>query len=188
MNDFAAALLAGGYSRRMGTDKAFLPWQGRPLWEHQLEKLWAIQPSRLMLSCRPGQEFPNISSITRVYDEQEGCGPLAGITSCLRVCTAPLLIVLGIDLPLLPVEFLRSLTIESMPACGAVVQLEEWFEPLAAVYSRGMLPMAEEHLAAGRLSLQDLIRSGIEHGLMRKVCLPVEASWFTNWNSPGDLP
>jgi molybdopterin-guanine dinucleotide biosynthesis protein A len=188
MNDFAAALLAGGHSRRMGTDKAFLPWRGRPLWEQQLEKLRSLAPSRLLLSCRPEQNFPELSDIIRVHDEQENSGPLAGIAACLRACAVPRLLVLGIDLPLLPVEFLHTLANESTADCGAIAQSAEWYEPLAAVYPRALLPLAEEHLAAGRLSLQDFIRSGTVQGLMRCVPLPVEASWFTNWNGPGDLP
>jgi molybdopterin-guanine dinucleotide biosynthesis protein A len=187
MNDFAAALLAGGRSRRMGTDKAFLPWQGRPLWEHQLEKLQTLAPSQLLLSCRAEQAFPELQGVTRVHDEQENSGPLAGITACLRVCNTPRLVVLGIDLPLLPAEFLQALTNESTAECGAVVQIKEWFEPLAAVYPRALRPLAEEHLATGRLALQDFIRSGIARGCMRCVPLPVEPSWFTNWNAPHDL-
>ena len=188
MSDIAAALLAGGQSRRMGTDKAFLPWQGRPLWELQLEKLRELRPSQLLLSCRPQQNFPDLADVTRVHDGHENCGPLGGIAACLQACDAPQLVVLGIDLPRLPVEFLQSLTNESTPACGAVIQLEEWFEPLAAVYPRELLPLANEHLTAGKLSLQDFIRRGMEPGLMRCVPMKVEPSWFTNWNSPGDIP
>lgn len=187
MSDFAAALLAGGRSRRMGTDKAFLPWRGRPLWEHQLEKLRSFAPSQLLLSCRPEQDFPELPNAMQVYDALENCGPLGGLTACLEACRATHLIVLGVDLPLLPAAFLRSLAHGITPGCGAVVQLEEWFEPLAAVYPRELLPLADGHLTAGRLSLQDLIRRGIAEGLMRSVSTPVEALWFTNWNAPGDL-
>src|SRR6185436_16930649 len=105
MNDLSAALLAGGRSRRMGTDKAFLPWQGRPLWEHQVEKLRALHPSRLLLSCRPEQSFPDLPDLTRVHDELENSGPLAGIAACLQACRASHLVILGVDLPLMPVEF-----------------------------------------------------------------------------------
>jgi len=34
---FSAVLLAGGESRRMGTDKATFLFRGKPLWQVQLE-------------------------------------------------------------------------------------------------------------------------------------------------------
>lgn len=37
-----AVLLAGGESRRMGSQKALLPWQGRPLLEYQLAQLASV--------------------------------------------------------------------------------------------------------------------------------------------------
>ena len=76
MNEFAATLIAGGRSRRMGTDKAFLDWRGRPLWEHQLEKLRALAPSRVMLSCRSDQFFPPLTDSQPVHDQWPDCGPL----------------------------------------------------------------------------------------------------------------
>ena len=187
MSDFAAALLAGGHSRRMGTDKAFLQWQGRPLWEHQLEKLRALEPVRLLLSCRAEQEFPAPAEVPRVHDAWENSGPLGGVASCLRVCEAPRLVVLGVDLPRLPAEFLHSLLEQSPANCGAVVKKDGYFEPLAAVYPRAMLPLAEEQLAAGRLAMQDFIRRGMERGVMRCVAVAVAAEWFVNWNAPGDV-
>ena len=186
MNEFSAALIAGGRSRRMGTDKAFLAWQGRPLWEHQWEKLRALHPRQLLLSCRREQPFP--PDLTAVHDEWPDCGPLGGIASCLRVCTAPLLTVLGIDLPLLPGNFLDSLLGECSEGCGAVIFSGEFFEPLVAVYPREMLALAEEQIGAGRLSMQDFVRSGVESGLMRVAQVPVELQWFTNLNAPADFP
>jgi len=187
MNDFAAALLAGGRSRRMGTDKAFLEWQGRPLWEHQLEKLRALEPAQLLLSCRAEQLFPSLHDVMPVHDEMENSGPLAGVAACLRACQTPRLLVLGVDLPHMPAEFLHALLADISPNCGAVVKVADHFEPLAAVYPRAMLPLAEEHLSAGRLAMQDFIRRGVELEQMRCADLPVEAQWFANWNSPKDV-
>ena len=189
MIEFAAALLAGGRSRRMGTDKAFLNWQGRPLWEHQMEKLRALEPSRLLLSCREDQAIPVPPGILPVHDEWPECGPLGGVASCLRAVDAPLLAVLGIDLPLLPSEFLRSLLSECHEHCGTVIaQSDGYFEPLAAVYPRVMLLMAEEQLAAGRLAMQEFIRRGVARGMMRVASAASEAAWFTNMNAPADVP
>lgn len=189
MIEFAAALIAGGRSRRMGTDKAFLDWGGRPLWNHQLEKLRDLAPSQLLLSCRSDQAFPRQPDVVPVYDEWPDSGPLGGVASCLRQCQAPLLAVVGIDLPLLPVEFLRSLLTECTAECGAVISLEgNYFEPLAAVYPRAMLAVAEKQLDAGRLAMQEFIRRGIERGWMRAASVATAAKWFTNVNAPSDLP
>jgi molybdopterin-guanine dinucleotide biosynthesis protein A len=50
----AAALMAGGASKRMGRDKALLPvtWRKRevPLWHRQLAILRALQPDELIVS------------------------------------------------------------------------------------------------------------------------------------------
>jgi molybdopterin-guanine dinucleotide biosynthesis protein A len=187
MTEFSAALLAGGRSRRMGTDKAFLLWQGRPLWERQLEKLRALGPSQLLLSCCAEQPFPILPEIMPVYDDVAGCGPLGGVAACLGACETSRLLVLGVDLPHLPAEFMHSLLAYATNDCGAVVSLADYFEPLAAVYSRAMLPLAEEQLAGGRLAMQDFIRRGVEQGMMCCAELPVKAEWFANWNSPQDI-
>src|SRR5437016_10077580 len=60
--EFAAALIAGGKSRRMGGDKALLPvsWRGRemPLWKRQLSVLQELKPAQIVLSGpdRPGSQ------------------------------------------------------------------------------------------------------------------------------------
>ncbi len=127
MSEFSAALIAGGRSRRMGQDKAFLDWHGRPLWEHQLGKLRALAPARLLLSCRSDQPFPRLPDVFPVSDEWPDSGPLGGVASCLRVCDAPLLVVLGIDLPLLPAQLLVDLLTACTGQCGAVISKQHRF-------------------------------------------------------------
>jgi molybdopterin-guanine dinucleotide biosynthesis protein A len=192
MIDFAAALIAGGRSTRMGTDKAFLEWHGRALWEHQMEKLRSLGPRQLLLSCRRDQPFPPQPDISPVYDEWPDSGPLGGVASCLRACRSPLLAVLGVDLPILPADFLRGLLTTGGPDGGVVTSRRsergKIYEPLAAVYPVSMLGFAEQKIAAGRLSMQEFIRHGIERGGIKEIAAPGEAGeWFRNLNAPGDF-
>lgn len=191
MAEGTAALIAGGRSRRMGTDKAFLDWGGRPLWRHQLEKLRGLSPEPMLLSCRPDQPFPDEERVVRVFDAEMDCGPLGGIAACLRECRAPRLVVLGIDLPHLPAGLLERLLAESSDNCGTVIcqatDGRELYEPLATVYPVAMRDLAEEHLAAERYSLQALIRRGVEAGLMLVSREVIESQWFLNVNTPEDL-
>lgn len=189
---YGAALIAGGRSRRMGTDKAFLFWDGRPLWEHQVEKLRALRPDQLLLSCRIDQPFPPFPDISPVYDEWPDSGPLGGVASCLRACRSPLLLVLGIDLPMLPLDLLASLLAACTADSGAVIVQgsgdDAYFEPMAAVYPVTTLTVAEEHITAGRLSMQAFIRRGVELGLISASTAPQQAAeWFKNMNTPEDL-
>jgi molybdopterin-guanine dinucleotide biosynthesis protein A len=188
MTEFSGALIAGGHSRRMGTDKAFLDWRGEPLWKCQAEKLRSLNPAQLFLSCRREQPFPSQPDITPVYDAWPDRGPLGGIASCLKNCTQPLLVVLGIDLTLLPASFLQWLLTKTTAECGAVTvqQSGTAFEPLAAVYPRAMLALAEEQIAGGRLAMQEFIRRGIDAGLMQPVSGAFCDDWFTNVNTPQD--
>lgn len=190
MNECAAALIAGGQSRRMGTDKAFLPWHGRLLWEHQMDKLRSLAPAQLLLSCREDQPFAPAAGVNKVNDLAPGCGPLGGIAACLSVCEAPLLVVLGVDLPQLPAEYLTELLQASRPGCGAVVQRtagdRAYFEPLAAVYPASLAAAAAMRLQAGQLALQPFIAEAVAAGQMRVLPAPQDA-WFANLNAPEDL-
>ena len=180
---FAAVLLAGGQSRRMGRDKALLPLPGgRLLWERQLAVLRSLEPAELFISgpARPG--FPGDAFL--LTDAQLGLGPLSGIAAALEAMRTPLLVVLAVDLPAMEPGFLRGLLARSEPGTG-VVPFGEFFEPLAAVYPRECLDIARGCLQNRKLSLQDFI--GAAGSLLRPWHLSAgERSLFTNWNKPDD--
>ena len=189
---FAAVLLAGGRSRRMGQDKALLPLpDGRRLWERQLAVLRALGPAELFISGPSRAEFP--SDVPLLADEVPGLGPLAGIAAALKAMRAPRLVVLAVDLPAMTTAFLRGLLMEEQMVSstrGTVPQSSDgFFEPLAAVYARASLPWSEAQLRSGDLALQTFVRLLIEQNLA--VARPVtdaEATLFSNWNHPQDLP
>lgn len=179
----SAALLVGGMSRRMGRDKAFMNWHGTPLWKLQLAKLHALSPASLILSAREDQQFPEVQAL-RINDPITDQGPIPAIQRCLSATHNPLL-VLAVDLPHMPVEFLCHL-VESQrthPEQGIVCQNGDYFEPLCAIYPQSILSLLPQHPR-----LQTLIRHGIEQNLMRTLQLPPpQQTYFLNLNTPADF-
>lgn len=174
---FAAVLLCGGKSTRMGRDKAFIDWQGRRLWRVQLEKLQQLGPEQLLISCREEQNI--VSDAEMVFDPIDANdGPLGAITRCLELVQTPLL-VLAVDMPWMTVEFLRE---HILP--GGFFRSPHGFEALCAVYDPAMLPTMQKALAERRLALQRVIEAcqprvhllGEEH-----------AHFFRNANTPDEL-
>lgn len=170
----------------MGTDKALLPWDGQPLWRRQREVLQQAGAAEIFLSVRPEQTWVPPDALV-VRDETENAGPLAGIAAALARCRHSHLIVLAVDLPRMEVAWFQRLASQCRPGAGAVGQGEKFFEPLAAIYPRELLPLANAALARGEYSLQRLIIAAVAAGVVqdRKITAG-EQAWFANWNSPDD--
>ncbi|MGI8602980.1 MAG: molybdenum cofactor guanylyltransferase [Verrucomicrobiales bacterium] len=189
----SAALLMGGKSSRMGTDKACLVIDDEPLWLRQLKKLRALPCDRLFLSVGTGFSPISPSSSTIIVpDAFRDCGPLGGVLSCLQKVeldgAGSRLVVLGVDLPLLPVEFLEDVLFASEPECGAVARQGDIFEPLAAVYPIEMLEIGRRLVRLGHTSMQNFIREGLEHAMMVEMnARDYPAEIFINLNTPDDL-
>ena len=181
---FAAAILAGGRSRRFGSDKAFHPVDGVPLWKHQLAKVEALMPSEILISANAQQLFQSEHRV--IVDESPDFGPLGALVSCLRSTRLGRLLVVAVDMPGIPMQLLGEL------ACaggGAVAVHENGMpEPLAAVYPAEILPLAETQLASGQLAMRDLVTLGVMENLLQERRIrKSEVVFFANLNeNPGD--
>jgi molybdopterin-guanine dinucleotide biosynthesis protein A len=181
---FAAVLLAGGASRRMGRDKALLPLpDGRLLWQRQLSVLQALTPAELFISGPAKDGYP--AAVPRLADAAPGLGPLGGIAAALRVMRAPLLVVLAIDLPMMTADFLRQLLVRCASGRGYVPRHVEpgWYEPLAAVYPALCVDLAEAQVRGADRSMQAFVRAA--GSLVEPYDIaPEEEPLFVNWNEP----
>ena len=182
---FAGVLLAAGRSTRMGSDKALLEVEGVPLWQRQREVLAAAGAIELFLSARPEQpwarEAPGFTAV--VHDALSQGGPIVGLTAGLERCTQPWLAVLAIDLPRMTPDWFRVLLKTCELGVGAVGRRGDFFEPLAAIYPREILPLAWDAVVKGRFSLQVLLAAAVTAGLMRvHEISPEEVELFENWN------
>ncbi len=197
---FSAVLLAGGKSSRMGRDKSALPVDGEPLWQRQLAVLRATEPAEIFISgVRDGPYADCGAEI--LADEIPDCGPLGGIVTALRRCTGDRLLVLAVDMPAMTAEFLRSLLDESRRTGQGIIptiaddhrrqadfQSAIHIEPLAAIYPRAALALADECLRTGEFKLEPFIRELEVQGLaIIRAIEPEHAALFTNWNTPDDV-
>jgi molybdopterin-guanine dinucleotide biosynthesis protein A len=181
---FSAVLLCGGESQRMGRDKSLVEWNGTPLWQLQLEKLRALLPREIFLSARNDKPW-RPRDVTLVLDaEPASCGPRGGIAAALRICQSDHLLVLAIDLPLIHVGYLKSMLQRIARGVGVVPVSDGRFEPVAAIYPRGVVDAFSRHAE----SLQTLLRELIDRGCMTAVGVqPRDRELFRNVNEPADL-
>lgn len=170
----------------MHKDKAFLEIAGEPLWRRQLGLLKSLRPQQLFLAGPRHLEWLD-ASCEVISDAAAAAGPLGGLVAGLRVCATPLLLVLAVDLPCMTTEYLRSILELCAPSKG-VVPITDCIEPLAAVYPKTTLALAEEQLAAGEFSMHQFVHRCMQEGRVREWSIPPsQAGLFLNANTPADL-
>jgi molybdenum cofactor guanylyltransferase len=185
MKKFAAVLLAGGRSSRMRNNKAFIEYEGLPLWRFQINKLAELHPDQLFLSIQGGAEF-SLGPWRFVHDRSAELGPLGGLEAALRQTHSECLLTLAVDMPRMTVTFLREL-VEQSGSAGIVPFLDGFYCGAAAVYPVRILPLVEEILADKDRSFQRLIGEAIKSGMLKtKEISASQATLFANWNSPED--
>jgi molybdopterin-guanine dinucleotide biosynthesis protein A len=134
-------ILAGGESRRMGTDKAFLKIDGRPLIEHILAVFSTLFARTIVVTNTPDR-YRNYG-VEVTSDALDIRGPLTGIYSGLLRSGDEYNFVAACDMPFLNPRFIAYMG-ELTAGYDAVVPMFDGFlEPLHAIYHRGLLPIME---------------------------------------------
>ncbi len=173
----------------MGENKALLPLAGQPLWRRQWQLLRDATQSDPVVSLRTGDDWTNDPSLIRVFDDGSK-GPMGGILAGFEKTSATHLIVLAVDLPQLPVEWLNRLVRLCALDQGAIGKHPDGsFEPLAAIYPRTLFFRLRDAAGRGEFSLQRLATRAVTENQLRAVTISAERlPWFQNWNEPSDLP
>jgi molybdopterin-guanine dinucleotide biosynthesis protein A len=145
---FAAA---GGRSRRMGRDKAHLPWGDTDLLGHTLARLRTVAGEVRLLS---GPELRHVDrGVPVLVDPSPDLGPLGGVLAALESVPGSAALVLAIDLPLVPHALLAHLGTLSEGVDAVVPTSPSGPEPLCALYGPACLDPVRRAAETGRLKM-----------------------------------
>ena len=180
--DVTGLILAGGESRRFGSDKARHLVGGRAMITRVHDVLSPLVAT-VLVSVRDESASYDLSS-KRVVDQYPGAGPLAGLHAGLTQCHTPWLLALACDLPFLTPEVLGALlSARDDPEHPVVACTPDGRRhPLCALYPRSLRSVAGELLEAERLAMHGLLRTS---GPVREVPVPHEP--LRNVNARSDL-
>jgi molybdopterin-guanine dinucleotide biosynthesis protein A len=187
MSEVSAFVLAGGQSARMGTDKAFLEFEGQPLISRALALAKTVVSDVRILGSP--EKFRAYAMV--VEDEFPNHGPLGGIHAALRCSTADLNLILAVDMPFVETRFLKYLLDQANrhSAMVTVPRAGGGWQPLCSVYRRPFADLAQTALEQGHNKIDPLFdRTEIcvieEHDLERE---GFSAEMFRNLNTPEDV-
>lgn len=184
---FAAYILAGGESSRMGRNKALLEIGGEALIERTARLVGEVVEKPIVVA--PKAMFAGFG-LECAEDDWPGAGPLGGIATALRATKTEWNLVVACDLPYLTKEWLDYLAerAKASPADAVIPENTRGAEPLCAFYRK-----------RGEVSIRGALERGVRKvteglaGLMIERIAPQE--WksfdsegllFKNMNTPAD--
>jgi len=149
-----AVVFAGGKSSRMGTDKAQLPFDTyNTMAEYQYRRLSELFEHVYLSSKSDKFDFqPKV-----IKDQYETFSPLVGIVSLFETLKDNLLFVLSVDAPFVD-ETVIGILLDRWKGEDAVVARSAGkVQPLCALYSRTILPLAKLEMEKGNHKLVALL-------------------------------
>jgi molybdopterin-guanine dinucleotide biosynthesis protein A len=152
----SAVLLAGGRSRRMGSDKALLSAGNQPIVQLLAARLQPLT-NQVFLSANEPElyRFLNMVAVPDVFTNN---GPLAGLHAAMIQTERPWLLALACDLPCVTTDLLRRLLSVREDYHLVVPETSDGLlHPTCALYHRQCLPIIERNLRAGKNQLIGLL-------------------------------
>ena len=189
-SEITGLLLAGGRALRMGgIDKGLIPFQGKPLIEHAINRL-GPQVANLVINANRNQIVYSQYGYPIVTDEnQDYAGPLAGYLAGLKACNTPYLMTAPCDSPLFPTDLVEVLAhiLEKQGSHIAYASSQDplgkiWAQPVFCLMKREVVDSLEQFLADGQRKIDRWFAS-------QNACTTVfqNESAFANANTQDEL-
>jgi molybdopterin-guanine dinucleotide biosynthesis protein A len=187
MSGLTVAIMAGGQSSRMGTDKSFVLIEGHPLIEVVRETVAGLGDETLLITNKPNDyAHLNLPMVSDVFPDH---GPLGGIYTAVHAAAYPHVLVVACDMPWLNRPLLEYMVTLRGTADVIIPRWDKYPEPLHAIYSKVCLAPIEAKLKAkqlkitgffGQVAVRFVARAEIER-------FDGDGRSFANINSPDDL-
>ena len=181
------AILAGGQSSRMGRDKSFVLLNARPMIEHVVRQVSALElPILVITNDREHYQGLNLPLFSDILPNK---GALGGIFTALTRSQSEATLCVACDMPYLNPVLLRHLLAVSSGYDAVVPRVDGRPQGLHAVYHQRCLPLMRHAIEQDRLKISDFLREipvrFVEDAELRGFD-PLLRS-FVNLNTPQDL-
>ena len=175
-------ILAGGRSRRFGSDKARVEFGGQPLIGHVAARLASVVEPVTVVAEQAGK-YADLGMPT-IADEAPGLGPMGGLVTALRHRRGARgegwLVLAACDLVDADAGLVERLQARVTDTSRAVAFRGERWEPMLALYHTALLSAAERCVAQGERAMWRLLEregaSAVElpatHATLRQINTP----------------
>lgn len=184
--EITAVILAGGKSRRFGSDKTLYLIEGRTMAERAAEMVRPLVKEILISVERPGKfKIPQTREVVDIYKET---GPMGGIYTGILSAKTEKCIVLAGDM--LNVDKTLTIKLRKLAETYPLVipKMDGRLEPLYGIYSKELLPAMKERILAKNYALWLWLEEEGKRG--RCFFYPVEKEerdFFSNINYKEDI-
>lgn len=179
-HDFTVAILIGGDSSRMGTDKATLEIDGVAMAERVSSAARDAGAAEILLIGGPQKRASGLTG-TWKKDSFPGEGPLGGVITALKAATHDSVVVLSCDMPYITPAVIASLVPPLTEAQATVGRTDRLNWTCSAWSKSECLPSLQ---SVWKRNERAIHRAAV---LLDVVEVPVPAVAVRNFNTPEDL-
>jgi molybdenum cofactor guanylyltransferase len=180
--NFSGVVLAGGKSRRFGSDKARFVYEGKAMMQWVLDS-FGLASERFIVANEPYDEF-NVPVYADVISSPT---PLSGIHSALVHAKHDWVAVAACDMPYLTTGYWQTLQSYCHDTKAVVVESSFGLEPLAAFYHRNLIQAIEAALKQEQKAVHLFLQT-IDKTVLKAEALNLQSNTFLNINQLEDVP
>lgn len=141
-------VLAGGASRRMGRDKAFLDLGGQPMIRIVVDRITMVCDEVIIVVSGDLGRYVDLGTNV-VADQFEDVGALGGLHAGLDAASHELALAVGCDMPFLKPDVLRAFADWASGFDVTLLRYNGYVQPLHAAYRRSCVPAIDAAIRAG---------------------------------------
>jgi molybdopterin-guanine dinucleotide biosynthesis protein A len=150
---FSAVLLAGGDSKRMGTNKAFLALEGRNLVDIVFEKLDSLFKEVIVVTDRLDEFAYLPARLTTDLVNEGDKNALRGIQAGLTLSSYSSSFVIACDMPFLALPLIHYMSRFAGEFDIVVPRVGHYYQPLFAFYNKTTLEVINRQLGDKKLKI-----------------------------------
>ncbi len=159
--EVAGVILAGGNSKRFGSNKAFAHYKGVPFYEWSIRAMTsAVQKCVVVTNKYLENEYKKRMPISTYVDHSSfsQCGPLGGLYTAMTQVSAEWYVVLPVDVPYIKASTIQYIIDSRSPEHKAIIPvINGKKQPLIAAYHYSIKNDIHKQLSSGDFRMNSLI-------------------------------